>query len=249
MSQTSSHWTNVYFSAIYNKVYSGPLYSEQNTDLEIEFLQKHLEQKDKHPLCDLGCAFGRHLRPLKKKGVKVVGLDRFFHLLDDHPKRGRRLVNGDMRQLPFTNASISGMYCLFNSFGYYGHEENDEIIAEWSRVLIPGGRIVLQIPNRPVMAEITREFAPSQMLTENFMMTEVYEYDDKNNRMLGKGIWQFNEDQHPWEFELYLYSYEDMKEKFNRNGLTIIECFEDYDENDFDVDDSAEMIFVVEKDS
>lgn len=242
-----SHWTSNYFSPIYNRVYSGPLYQEGNTELEVEFLERHFTRVLPDPLVDIGCAFGRHLKLLKKNKFPVVGLERFYHLLEDHPKRGRRLVCGDTRKLPFLDGAAGGVYCLFNSFGYYERDDNQEILNEWGRVLKPGGRAIFQIPNGPVMADITRDFAPQQMLTGNFTMTETYEIVEDDLTMQGRGCWEFGPEKQYWEFRMKLYTMDQIVEGLAKAGMKIIECFEDYDESDFDIDDSAEMVLVCEK--
>ncbi|MDX1972216.1 MAG: class I SAM-dependent methyltransferase [Candidatus Sumerlaeia bacterium] len=241
------HWTEQYFSPMYNRVYSGPLLSEANTELEIEFLESVFTELLPAPIVDVGCAFGRHVKELKARKWPVVGLDRFRHLLTEHPKRGRRLVNGDMRLLPFLPGSIGGFFCLFNSFGYYPHEDNMATLHEWGKALMPGGRLVLHVPNRPVMAQIARDFAPSQMITHDFVLIETYGYEAEEKTMVGSGVWQFPNAAQPWSFRLRLYTRTEMERAFKKEGLKMVELFEDFEGTEFDDKDSTHMVIVAEK--
>lgn len=247
MTTPVAHWTDQYFSPIYNRVYSGPLMSEANTEAEVEFLEEVFQPVLPSPIVDVGCAFGRHVKALKKKKWPIVGLDRFRHLLADHPKRGRVLVCGDMRLFPFLPGSVGGMYCLFNSFGYYPHEENMASLAEWAKALKPGGRLVLQVPNRPVMAKVARDFAPSQMIQHNFTMIESYGYDTNEKSMTGSGVWKFNNEEQVWSFKLRMYTRAELERALGKVGIKVLSCTEDFLGNEFEEKDSPQMVLVCEK--
>ncbi|MGD9548331.1 MAG: class I SAM-dependent methyltransferase [Candidatus Krumholzibacteriia bacterium] len=100
------------------------------------------------PLLDLGCGDGRHLVPLASLSVPVVGLDLSPPLLAGARRRlgdpggasSAALVRGDMRRLPFCDASLGGVLSLFTAFGYFGPlGANDRVVAEVGRVLAAGG--------------------------------------------------------------------------------------------------------------
>ncbi|MGF1573742.1 MAG: class I SAM-dependent methyltransferase [Sumerlaeia bacterium] len=247
MKEQPSHWTDQYFSPIYNRVYSGPLMSEANTEDEVAYLERAFQSVLPEPIIDVGCAFGRHVKALKKKKWPIVGLDRFRHLLADHPKRGRVLVCGDMRLFPFLPGSLGGLYCLFNSFGYYPHEDNMASLLEWASALKPGGRLVLQIPNRPVMAKVARDFAPSQMMQHDFTMIESYGYDSADKSMTGSGIWKFKNEEQVWSFKLRMYTRAELERAMNKVGLVVVDCTEDFVGTAFDPADSPQMVLLCEK--
>jgi SAM-dependent methyltransferase len=53
-----------------------------------------------------------------------------------------------MRWLPLDDDHFDAAICLWNSFGYFDDAGNDQVVSEIARVLAPGGRLVLDVPNR-----------------------------------------------------------------------------------------------------
>jgi len=108
---------------------------------EAAFALAHLPP-DPGPLLDLCCGTGRHSIPFTEAGTPPVGLDYSAPLLDLARRRDRHtlLVRGDMRSLPFRDASFRTVVNFFTSFGYFRTEaENTAVIDEIERVLRPGG--------------------------------------------------------------------------------------------------------------
>ncbi len=240
-------WTREYFAPLYADVYSGPLAGATDTELEAEFLDAVFAGAKGEPLLDIGAGFGRHVRPMKKRGHRVVGLDLFAHLLGRMPQRGRRAVCGDMRRLPFAGASFAGAWCLFNSFGYFSHEDNMATLAEWGRVVRPGGHLVLQVPNRPAMARIARSFAPSQMMTEDFCVTEVYDYQSETKSLAGRGLWQYKGREHHWEFAMRMYTRAELERALAKAGFDTVDAREEFDSGDFRDRSSAQLILTARR--
>lgn len=97
-------------------------------------------------LLDLGCGAGRHIEAFARRGVHVIGVDRSCDLLAAAPVSLRdQLVRGDLRALPFRDASFDGALSLFSSFGYFGPDGDRRALAEAERVLRPGGRLCLDL--------------------------------------------------------------------------------------------------------
>jgi len=242
----NQHWAGGFFTELYSRVYQGPLDQPDQTEAEVEFLLETFEGCTR-PLLDIGCGFGRHLRPLRKAGLDVVGLDRFTHLLANHPKRGRRLVAADMRALPFADRTFGGAWCMFNTFGYFGDEANKAMLAEWARVLQPGAALVLNIPNRSGMIKVVKDFPPTQMMTEGFTVVETYEYDADEKCLVGRGIWQMAEESQNWEFRLRMYTASEIERALVKAGFDPESIAEDFDGNEFDTRSSAGMVLTARR--
>jgi ubiquinone/menaquinone biosynthesis C-methylase UbiE len=108
-------------------------------------------------LLDVPCGFARHSVPLARAGYRVVGVDRSAALLEEARRRAGgarwpKLVRADYRELPFGDASFDAALNLFSSLGYLGDEEDTKALAEIRRVLKPGGRLVLEIMPRDLLA-------------------------------------------------------------------------------------------------
>ncbi|HKD19895.1 MAG TPA: class I SAM-dependent methyltransferase [Thermoanaerobaculia bacterium] len=113
------------------------------------------------PVLDLCCGTGRHSIPLAEAGAPPVGLDYSAPLLDLARRRDRHtlLVRGDMRALPFQDASFRTVVNFFTSFGYFRTEsENRMVVEEIERVLQPGGAFLCDTFGRDhVLARLVPE--------------------------------------------------------------------------------------------
>ncbi len=97
-------------------------------------------------LLDLAAGAGRHARHLKEAGCRVTCLDLSADLLSAAAHAGLSCVRGDMRTLPFRNASFTAIVCLFSSFGYFSDDrENTRTLKEAARILRPGGRALFDL--------------------------------------------------------------------------------------------------------
>lgn len=95
---------------------------------------------------DLACGAGRHTEALRRRGYRALGVDLSLTLLARRPELPR--VGGDMRRLPFADATFDWVLNFFTSFGYFETErENFRVLAEIVRVLAPGGRYLIDFLN------------------------------------------------------------------------------------------------------
>lgn len=105
-------------------------------------------------LIDLGCGTGRLAIHFAKKGFDCVGVD----LSEEMLKQARinageiavRFQTGNLTAMPeFESESFDYAACLFSTFGMIRGEDNRKAaLGEFSRILKPGGRLVLHAHNR-----------------------------------------------------------------------------------------------------
>jgi SAM-dependent methyltransferase len=118
------------------------------TNLEVAFLTRQFPLNSN--LLDLCCGDGRHAAPLSELGYDVTGID----CNEDAIRRAERRSSksnftiGDVRNHHLTSQSAHGIYCLWQSFGYYTTLENRRLLADWRRALKNKGRLVLDVYNR-----------------------------------------------------------------------------------------------------
>lgn len=105
-------------------------------------------------ILDVPCGQGRHAHLFAEAGLRVDGLDYSRDLLEVARRRGTgarlRYTRGDMRKLPsrWTNR-FDAVVNLFTSFGFFADPQDDaRVIAEFARVLVPGGALVWHGGNR-----------------------------------------------------------------------------------------------------
>ena len=106
---------------------------------------------------DLGCGDGRYARALAARGCRVTGVDVSDTLLAEARRRSPGLpgaptyVRADMRALPF-GPQFDAVVSLFTSFGYFDDPDDDaRVLGEVARVLVPGGRFLLDFLHAPVV--------------------------------------------------------------------------------------------------
>jgi len=99
-------------------------------------------------LLDVGCGTGAASRRGAALAGSVVGIDLSSAMLREAGTLARRLDNvtfmqADAEVLPFADASFTAVLCT-NSFHHYPNPEN--ALREMTRVLTPGGRLVVGDP-------------------------------------------------------------------------------------------------------
>ena len=183
-------------------------------------------------LLDVPCGFGRHSVPLARSGYRVTGVDRSPALLEEARRRagGERwpkLVQADYRELPFADESFDGAINLFTSLGYLGDEADTHVLAEISRVLRPGGRLVIEILHRD---RLVRQFSESdwRLVGEGRLLLEQRTFD------LAAGIVQTtqtlidgNGGRDSRSFSVRVYSATELLAMVERAGFTEARCYGD----------------------
>lgn len=117
---------------------------------------RHLEPLAGAQVLDVGCGVGWAAHLASERGAVVTGLDFSETALDLAARTvaGPGWVQGDGGRLPFTDASFDRLL----SFGSLEHfPDVPAALAEVHRVLRPGGRAVLVVPNAYVRTEQPRE--------------------------------------------------------------------------------------------
>ena len=91
---------------------------------------------------DLGCGHGQFLSYAPQN---AIGLDWNEANLAVAEQTARKVLKGDVRALPFDNASIDGIHCS-HVLEHLVPADVHRVLAEIDRVLKPGGIFVVQAP-------------------------------------------------------------------------------------------------------
>ncbi len=140
-------WWESYFDSHYLLEYE-PLFTLERDRNEVARVIDILGLPSGSRLLDVPCGQGRHAHLLAEAGFNVDGLDYSSHLLEIARKRGTgpklRYTQGDMRRMPAKwRGRFDAVLNLFTSFGFFTNPSDDaKVIAEFARVLKPGGILV-----------------------------------------------------------------------------------------------------------
>lgn len=116
----------------------------QEAELFRDLLRKQHYRMGGHEkllVLDAGCGNGRHIPELEKGGAEVVGIDQSEKLIECARKKysGRTLLVGDMRQLPFPDASFDAVFAFASLPHLPTKHARKQALSEIIRVLRPGG--------------------------------------------------------------------------------------------------------------
>jgi ubiquinone/menaquinone biosynthesis C-methylase UbiE len=118
-----------------------------NFDANLRFLDAAAVLKPGRRLLEIGTGKGRMLRELQRLGLDARGIENNPWMVEEsrrlHGELPVTLVTG--HTLPFPDASFD----VVVSFDVFEHiAESDAHLREVRRVLVPGGRYLLQTPNK-----------------------------------------------------------------------------------------------------
>jgi len=142
-------WYETIFDERYPDLF-GPL--ERDPEEEVSRVVELLPLPPGASLVDLGCGRGRHAIPLSLRGYRVTGVDLSEKMLGLARERANRegahvtWVREDMRTFVRPGA-FDAFLSLFTSFGFFGDEENQRVLANVARSLKEGGALLLDLRN------------------------------------------------------------------------------------------------------
>jgi len=170
-------WPVAFFDDDYLRIYR-PQFTPERTAAETKFIADALRAPDGGDVLDLACGFGRHAIGMAKLGYKVTGLDfnpRYLEIAAaDAATAGVSVTwrTGDMRALGFDRA-LDAVYSYFTSFGYFGDDENEQVLAGIARALRPGGSVLLEMANRDRLLTHPQERTWTQREDGALLMEEI----------------------------------------------------------------------------
>jgi SAM-dependent methyltransferase len=129
------------------------LKGDEGAEREAEFVRKVLELRRGARVLDAPCGAGRIAIHLARAGCRVTGVDITGRFIRRARRRfARSGLKGtflvcDLRQLDF-EGGFDGVYNWWGSFGYFSDPENLDLLRRFARAVEPGGRVLIDQPNR-----------------------------------------------------------------------------------------------------
>ena len=149
-------WWKTLFDETYLITDARSVCDEALTCSEVDFLEQALGLEKSWPILDLCGGQGRHSLELSRRGFQDVNVLDYSGVLiglgrERCQKEGLNtfFVRGDARDTRLPGEKFRVIIVMASSFGYFVDEdENEKILSETCRLLMPKGSILLDLPDR-----------------------------------------------------------------------------------------------------
>ncbi|MCB0405819.1 MAG: 3-demethylubiquinone-9 3-O-methyltransferase [Bdellovibrionales bacterium] len=146
----SEQVNNAFYDELGEQWYHGDRHAigllRAESGIKLDFVRRHLLPQQR--VLDVACGGGLVTNPLARDGYKVTGVDiseNSLKVARDQGVKGARFVHGDAFQLPFDSHSFDAVLLM----DFLEHvADPGRVLAEASRVLVPGGRLMFSTFNR-----------------------------------------------------------------------------------------------------
>ena len=225
-------WWASYFDAQYLLEYE-PIFQLERDRREVRRLLELLGLPAGSRILDVPCGQGRHAHLFAEAGLDVDALDYSADLLDIARKRGTgrtlRYRRGDMRKLPAAwTGRFDAVVNLFTSFGFFLEPSDDaRVIAEFARVLKPGGQLVWHGGSRDgVMAKfLARDWWQTDDKT---MVGHERSFDALSGILTVRSTWQGKRRSGEREHRIRLYTANRIAEMCASAGLVVEAAYDGF---------------------
>ena len=197
------------------------------------------------------CGQGRHSHLLAEAGYNVDGSDLSRELLQRAKRRGTgttlRYTRSDMRRLPARwTARFDAVVNLFTSFGFFLLPSDDErVVAEWARVLTPGGTLIWHGGNRD---GVMRRFLARDwwLADDKTMIGHERSFDALSGVLTVRSTWRGSRSAGEREHRIRLYTATHLAAMFARHRLVVEAAYDGWTNRPL-TRRSGEMLLVATK--
>jgi SAM-dependent methyltransferase len=236
-------WFESWFDTpFYHILYKSRNYQE--AQLFIDNIEGYLSFQKTDKILDLACGKGRHSIYLHNKGYDVTGIDlskNSINYANQFANEKLHFFVHDMRE-SFRAREFDYVLNLFTSFGYF-EDDNDNLkaVQAIAQNLKKGGRLVLDYMNSTKALKNLAAYYEKEVEGINFIITKSLE-----NGFIVKNIdFEYEGQKHHFQERVKTLDFYDFHRYFEASGLFCEKAFGSYQLDDFDIEQSDRMIFVV----
>ena len=165
MAEVDPEWWKRLFDETYLITDARSVCDDALTCKEVDFLEEVLEMEKSWPILDLCGGQGRHSLELSRRGFQdVTVLDYSEYLINLGREKAEKeglntlFVRKDARDTGLPIERFRLILVMASSFGYFVDEsENEKILREVFRLLMPKGSLLLDLPNKEY---VSKNFTP-----------------------------------------------------------------------------------------
>ena len=156
MAEFDPDWWKRIFDETYLITDARSVCDDELTCKEVDFLEEVLKVDRSWPVLDLCGGQGRHGLELSRRGFKdVTVLDYSEYLINQGKEKAQQeglntfFIREDARDTDLASERFKIIVVMASSFGYFVEEcENEKILLEANRLLMPEGKLLLDLPNK-----------------------------------------------------------------------------------------------------
>ena len=161
-------WWKTIFDDVYLLTDARTVCDDSLTKKEVDFVSAFMGIGKTSPVLDLCGGQGRHSIEMARRGyTDLTVLDYSVFLLEEGKKKAGeeglriRFIQGDARNTGLADNKFQHIIIMASSFGYFiDNHENIKILTESFRLLQPGGKLLLDLPDKD---HIMKNFKPSSL--------------------------------------------------------------------------------------
>jgi SAM-dependent methyltransferase len=196
------------------------LQGDEDAEVQAAFIRKVLGLRKGRTVLDAPCGDGRIAVPLAEAGLLVMGIDHNPYFLERARARfeegeleGEFFV-GDIREISLLGC-FHGAFNWGGSFGYFSDEENLETLRRLARAVRPGGRVLVDQPNREY---VLRHFVKER---RHGPLTVVNCWNARRQRIESQWTLRRRGSKHTYSMAIRLYTPVQMRRLFKQVGLKV----------------------------
>ena len=200
------------------------LRGDEGARQEAAFLKRALGLRKGRTILDAPCGDGRLSLPLAEAGLLVAGIDRNPYFIRralerfaEKDLKGEFFV-ADLREIGL----VECFHAAINwggSFGYFSDEENLEILRRLARAVRPGGRVLVDQPNREyILRHFEKDRRRGRVSIHN-------RWDRRHERIVGQWTLRRRGAEHTFATSIRLYTLAQMKALFKKVGLKVEKAY------------------------
>jgi ubiquinone/menaquinone biosynthesis C-methylase UbiE len=230
-------------------------YSRQNksTVEDVNVIIELLSPEKNMKILDLCSGYGRHSLELARRGYNITGYDLSMEFIKYAKKKADEenlkvdFVHGDVRELDYKD-EFDIVLNLYTSFGYFSHDENQEVIESIARALVPNGRFLIEAL---CFSGLIRRADPEQPATvfegDDVMIVDTRRWDLEQNIMnVSRKLFFTDGTRNEYTFALRVYTLAEMIRMIQKAGLRLVDYFGSLQGNAYDYQ-STHYVIIAEK--
>ena len=238
-----------FWSDAYTRVYDHR--DEEEAERLVDLIEREITPALNAHILDIGCGRGRHAHALARRGYRVTGIDLSEAAIEearataaDEGLDATTTFRVSNMRTPACEACADGVVNLFTSFGYFEEDaENERALAAMATALRPGGWLLQDFLNAPVVAE---SLGASEHETEGGRTIHQDRWIE-DGRVIKEITIEHADETETFRESVRLFTVHDFKEMYLSVGLELVSLFGNYDGGNYKPEESPRLLLYARK--